>query len=202
MTRLPPDIDPESRSRLPVVRREALDEATQAAYDEIATRSATSVAGLQGPGGIMLHSPALVAVHRAYNRALRTLPELGPALTELAILVTARGMDQPFEWTTHEPAARAAGLAERTIEVVRQRLPVEGLAPREAIVIRLGSEVFGMRRVRPETYAEAERLLGRRALVSLVAVMASYTGTAVLLTVFDQQLPPGTPSTLDESPEK
>lgn len=196
MSELPADIHPESRNRLPVVRREALDAATQAAYDEVATRSATSVAGLQGPGGIMLHSPGLVGPHRAYNRALRTLPELGKALTELAILVAARGMDQPFEWTTHEGEALAAGVAPATIEVVRRRLPVDGLAPRDAIVIRLGREVFGARRVSPETYAEAERLLGRPALVSLTAVMASYAGTAVLLTVFDQQLPPGVESTL------
>lgn len=196
MPELPADIHPESRNRLPVVRREALDPATQAAYDEVATRSATSVAGLQGPGGIMLHSPSLVAVHRAYNRALRTLPELGPALTELAILVAARGMDQAFEWTTHEREALKAGLDARTIEVVRRRGAVEGLPPREAIVIRLGREVFAQRRVQPETYAEAEQLLGRRALVSLTAVMASYAGTAVLLTVFDQQLPPGVESTL------
>lgn len=63
-------------------------------------------------------------------------------------------------------------------------------------MIRLGREVFGQRRVQPATYAEAEWLLGRRALVSLTAVMASYAGTAVLLTVFDQQLPPGVESTL------
>jgi len=63
-------------------------------------------------------------------------------------------------------------------------------------VIRLGREVFGARRVSPETYAEAERLLGRHALVSLTAVMASYAGTAVLLTVFDQQLPAGVESSL------
>ncbi len=70
----PNDIDPESLNRLPVVKRQDLEPAVQSIYDEVTTRSATSVAGLQGPGGIMLHSPSLVAVHRAYNRALWTLP--------------------------------------------------------------------------------------------------------------------------------
>ena len=92
------------------MRRDALDEAMKPIYDEVATPSATSVAGLQGPGGIMLHSPSLVAAHRAYNRALRTVPDLPQALKELAILVAARAMDQAFEWTTHEGPARAAGL--------------------------------------------------------------------------------------------
>ena len=178
----------------------------QAVFDEIATPSATSVAGLQGPGGIMLHAPSLVAAHRAYNRALRTVPGLEPALTELAILLAARAMNQAFEWTVHEREARKAGLDPRAIEVVRQGLgaagldrqglDVQGLGAREAALIRLGCEVFEARRVSPDTYAEAERLLGRGPLVSLTAIMAAYTGAAVLLTVFDQQLPAGVASTL------
>jgi 4-carboxymuconolactone decarboxylase len=198
MARHPNDIDPESRNRLPVVRRDALEDAVKAIYDEVATPSATSVAGLQGPGGIMLHSPSLVAAHRAYNRALRSLPDLPSALKELAILVAARALDQAFEWTTHEGPARAAGLDERIIDVVRLRGPLDGLPEREAAIIRLGREALGERRVRPDTYADAERLFGRRALVGLVALMASYTGAAVLLTVFDQQLPPDLPSTLPD----
>ncbi len=190
------DIDPGSRNRLPVVQRAELDESVKRVFDEIATRSATSVAGLQGPGGIMLHSPSLVAAHRAYNRALRTVPDLSPALKELAILVAARAMDQAFEWTVHEREARAAGLDARTIDVVRHRGPLDGLGECEASLVRLGREVFDERRVRAATYAEAERLFGRRALVSLAAIMAAYTGAAVLLTVFDQQLPPEMPSTL------
>jgi 4-carboxymuconolactone decarboxylase len=200
MSQYPDDIDPASRNRLPVVRREDLDDAVKPAFDEIATPSATSVAGLQGPGGIMLHSPLLVAAHRAYNRALRTVPDLPPALKELAILVVAREMDQAFEWTTHEGPARAAGLDPRTIDVVRHRGPLDGLPEREAAIIRLGREALVERRVQPATYAAAERLFGRRALVSLVALMASYTGAAVLLTVFDQQLPPDLPSTLPWRP--
>jgi 4-carboxymuconolactone decarboxylase len=192
------DIDPQSRNRLPVVRRDALEDAVKPIYDEVATPSATSVAGLQGPGGIMLHSPSLVAAHRAYNRALRTVPDLPPALKELAILVAARAMDQAFEWTTHEGPARAAGLDARIIDVVRHRGPLDGLPEREAAIIRLGREALDERRVRPGTYAEAQRLFGRRALVSLTALMASYTGAAVLLTVFDQQLPPDLPSTLPD----
>jgi 4-carboxymuconolactone decarboxylase len=192
----PDDVDPASRNRLPVVRREHLDDAVKPVFDEIATPSATSVAGLQGPGGIMLHSPSLVAAHRAYNRALRTVPDLPPALKELAILVAARAMDQAFEWTTHEGPALAAGLDLAIIDVVRHRRVLDGLPEREAAIIRLGREALEARRVQPATYAEAQRLFGRRALVSLVALMANYAGAAVLLTVFDQQLPPDLPSTL------
>ncbi len=196
MSSFPPDIDAESRNRLPVVVRAELDESLKPVFDEVATRSATSVAGLQGPGGIMLHSPTLVAAHRAYNRALRTVPDVAPALKELAILVAARAMDQAFEWTVHEREALAAGLDARTIDVVRHRGSPDGLGAHEALLIRLGREVFEQHCVSPATYAQAENLFGRRALVSLTAIMAAYAGAAVLLTVFDQRLPPDMPPTL------
>lgn len=196
MASYPADIDPHSRNRLPVVRREDLDARGQRVYDEVTTRSAVSIAGLQGPGGVMLHDPLIAETHRAHNRALRTDAELGQPLTELAILVVAREMSQVFEWTVHELEARKAGLDARTIDVVKHRRPVDGLAEREAIVIRLGREVFQQRHVAAATYAEALRLFGKRLLVRITGIMATYAGTAVILTVFDQQLAPGMEPTL------
>jgi hypothetical protein len=70
------------------------------------------------------------------------------------------------------------------------------LPAKEAIIIRRGREVFQQRKLSSATYAEAERLFGRRMLVSITAIMAAYAGTAVVLTVFDQQLPPGVAATL------
>ncbi|MFM9883698.1 MAG: carboxymuconolactone decarboxylase family protein [Burkholderiales bacterium] len=187
----PTDIYPESRNRLPVVKREDLDEEGQRLFDEVTTRSAVSIAGLQGPGGMMLHNTRLAGPHRAYNRVLRTEAALGPALTELAILVVAREVNHQFEWTVHEPAARTAGLDQRTIDIVKHRKPIDGLGEKEAAIIRLGREVFRDRKVSSATYAEAERLFGRKSLVSITAIMGAYSATAVMLTVFDQQLAPG-----------
>ncbi len=187
----PSDIYPESRNRLPVVKREDLDEQGQRLFDEVNTRSAVSIAGLQGPGGMMLHNTRLAGPHRAYNRVLRTEAELGPALTELAILVVAREVSHQFEWTVHEPAARTAGLDQRAIDIVKHRKPIDGLGEKEAAIIRMGREVFRDRKVSMGTYAEGERVFGRKVLVSITSIMGAYSSTAVMLTVFDQQLAPG-----------
>jgi hypothetical protein len=65
-----------------------------------------------------------------------------------------------------------------------------------AIVIELGREIFGARRVTSATFARSLQQFGRRALVDLVALMGNYAGTAALLTVFDMQLDPGQPQPL------
>lgn len=67
---IPSDIDPSSRFRLPLPKREDLDETGKKQYDR-ASAPGASIAGLQGPSGIQLHSPNTAEHTRALNRYLR-----------------------------------------------------------------------------------------------------------------------------------
>jgi 4-carboxymuconolactone decarboxylase len=180
---LPSDIDPISRSRAPLVNRDDLDEAGQRAYDATVSNS-RSIARLRGPAGIRLHSPRSRELEY-----LRYETELGRRLTELAILVAAREMDQQFEWTLHEVEALAEGVEPETIDLIRHRRPIEGLGDKEAAIVRVGRELFQSHRLSPEVFAQAHALFGTKTLVDLVCLMGNYAGTALLLTAFDQQLP-------------
>ncbi len=181
----PDDVYPDSRNRLPLIQREEMDEQGQKAYDA-AVSNPRSLAGLQGPAGIRLHS-----ARARESEYLRYESDLGRRLTELAILVTAREMDQQFEWTVHEGVALQEGLEPAIIDVVRLRQPLTGLGEKEAAIIQLGREVFRNHRLSPDTFARALQLFGNKTLVDLVSLMGNYASTAVLLTTFDQQLPPG-----------
>jgi 4-carboxymuconolactone decarboxylase len=183
-------IDPQSRSRAPLVNRDDLDEAGQRAFDATVTNS-RSIARLQGPAGIRLHSPRSRELEY-----LRYETELGRRLTELAILVTAREMDQQFEWTLHEQEALKEGLEPQIIDVVRHRRDVEGLDEKDAAIIRVGRELFRSHRLSDEAYAQAHALFGTKTLVDLICLMGNYAGTALLLSAFDQQLPPDMEPTL------
>src|SRR5215472_7478984 len=80
------DIDPKSGSRLPLPRREDLDEAGRRIYDSLADPTGGTLRGLRGPGGILLHSPQFARYARALNRYLRYEAGLGGRVRELAIL--------------------------------------------------------------------------------------------------------------------
>ena len=67
---MPSDIDPQSGFRLPLPKREDLDEAGKQHYDRAATPG-TSLAGLQGPSGIQLYSPRTAEHMRALAGRLR-----------------------------------------------------------------------------------------------------------------------------------
>ena len=187
---MPSDIDPQSGFRLPLPKREDLDEAGKAHYDR-ATAPGASIAGLQGPTGIGLYSPKASAHARALNRYLRFEAGFAPRVREIAILTTAREMDSQFEWSAHEPEALKEGVESRVIDVIKHRLPTAGLDETDATVIELGRQIFRDHRVTPETFAKVKALFGPNKLVELVMLMGNYAGTAALLTAVDMQLHPG-----------
>jgi 4-carboxymuconolactone decarboxylase len=189
--KLPKDVYVDSLSRLPLLERDELDAHDRKHYDEVAGPNSRTLVGLRGPSGIWLHSPGLAASMRAANQYLRFETALGRRLTELAILVTARELDNQFEWTAHEPAAIAAGLDAKIVDVVKRRRPVTGLGPHEALIIGFGRELFRWRKIRSRTFARAVSAFGRRGVLELAALMGNYAMTAAILNTVDQRLPPG-----------
>jgi 4-carboxymuconolactone decarboxylase len=188
MRELPADIYPDSLSRAPLLKREELDEHGRKYYDAVTGPGSRTLAGLQGPSGIWLHSPRLAQHLRAANQYLRYETTLDRRLTELAILVTAREIDNQFEWTAHESAALAEGLEPEIIDVVKHRKPIAGMADTEALIITFGRELFRDRHLRSETFARAVATLGQTGVLDLTALMGNYAMTALILTAFDQQV--------------
>jgi putative methionine-R-sulfoxide reductase with GAF domain/alkylhydroperoxidase family enzyme len=190
------DVDPASGCRLPLPRREDLDEEGRCLYDRLADPDGGTLRGLRGPGGIQLHSPELSRRSRPVNHYLRYESGLGGRVRELAILATAREHDSQFEWAAHEPAALAEGISQEIIDLIRWRGSTAALAEADAIVIDLAREMFGARQVSQQTYARALQQFGPRRLVDLVALMGNYASTAALLTAFAMQLDDGQPPPL------
>jgi 4-carboxymuconolactone decarboxylase len=188
----PSDIYADSGNRLPLVKRDSLDPAGQKIYDQLNSPNGGSLAGLRGPGGIMLHAPKVSELNSALNRYLRS-PETGfdGHVRELAILVTAREFNSQFEWAAHESVALKEGVSPATIDVVKQRKILRGVPEADAVVIQLGREIYGNKKVGAATYARAVKQFGPERLINLVALMGNYAGTAALLATFDMQLLPG-----------
>ncbi len=164
---LPRDIQPDSRNRL--------------------TARPSSADGATGAAAIRRSGSSLNA---------RWESPLGRPLMELAILVTAREHDQPYEWSLHEMEAIAVGLDPAVIDIVRQRGALTELGERERVVIQMGREIFGEHHLSAETYRHARDLLGESNLVDVIDLMARYAGTAARLSAFNQHMPPGWPQFL------
>ena len=188
---LPKDVYPDSRFRLPLPKREDMDDYGKRVFDTMVDPGRRSLVGLNGPAGIRMYDPKVAEMMNTANLYLRRETGFGDRLTEIAILTTAREMDNQFEWAAHEKAGRGAGVEPRIIDIIRYRRPVTGLSEKEALVVTFGRELFGQKKVSSATFADALRLFGRRGLVDLTSLMAFYSATSALLNAFDMQLPAG-----------
>jgi 4-carboxymuconolactone decarboxylase len=175
---LPDDVFPDSRGRLPIVNRDDLDDEGKAAYDRYMSPDSTSLAGIQGPGGLRLHANADKSSSRVDGK-----------VRELVRLVIAREMDQQFEWTLHEPVALRQGLSPDTIDAIRYNRSLNGVPDMESAVIQMGREVFREHRVSSETYSRLTRHFGRKDLIQITQLMGGGMNSFFLLYMFDVHLP-------------
>ncbi len=76
---------------------------------------------------------------------------------------------EKFEWAAHEPVGLKDGL-----DIVKYRWGVEGLPETEAVIIQLGREMFGEKKVDSVTFAKALKIFGKKQLVELVTLMGGY----------------------------
>jgi 4-carboxymuconolactone decarboxylase len=191
---LPPDIDPRSYSRLPLVQKNALDAEGQRIFEAINGPDAT-VPRL-GPPNNTMHSLAAAEPYDKLNQLLRRTV-VGPAFFEISTLVPAREFNQQYEWTGHEIGAQRAGVDQKVIDVIKFDRPVTGLPEKEATVIEFGRAMLrGDHQVPPEMFAKMVALFGRQGTIEIVMIMGDYTMTAMLLNAVDQHLPPDRPPLL------
>jgi len=193
----PADVDRQSGFRLPLPKREDLDENGREAYDRGTTPGATA-AGLQGPTGIQLYSTKTAPLHSALNTYLRREAGISPRIREIAIMTTAREFDSVFEWNAHEPEGLKEGVPPAVVDAIKNRKALDGLDPTDAIVIQFGRELWRDHKVTSATFARAKDVFGPNQLVDLVMLMGNYASTAALLTAFDMQIHEGESRLLPE----
>jgi 4-carboxymuconolactone decarboxylase len=182
---------------MPPLRDAELNAAQRAAAAELA---AGPRGGVVGPFIAALRSPELMTRLQRLGEYLRYRNALGPRLTELAVLITARAWSQPFEWAMHVGEAEARGIARATIAAIgRSRRPAR-MAADEAIVYDYLRELHATHAVSDGVYARAVAAFGESAVVDLTAVAGYYTTLAMILNVARTPVPPGERSSLAKLP--
>lgn len=190
----PKDVDARTANRFPPVSRADLDDYGKKVYDAHVAEGIN--VSSSGPVSLRLWDPGVAEHGHAMNQYVRNKAGLPPKLVELVILTTTRELNAAYEYSSHEPAGLNAGLSQQTIDVVKNKRPVAGLAEQEAAIIQLTREAVGQRKVSSETFARAEKLFGKKALVTMGGIMGEYTSAAILLAIADQHMPPGRRSLL------
>lgn len=158
-------------------------------YEKIATKRGA----VRGPFASLMHSPELAERVGDLGEHLRFGGTLPGDIRELAVLVTARAINQPYEWIAHAKIARAEKLPDDVIERVRTRGDLAALTPRLARPARVVQHVLALESIPRDLQDQVERELGIAGLMELVVLVGHYRLIAGVLFAFDTPLPDGTP---------
>jgi 4-carboxymuconolactone decarboxylase len=178
---LPPDINPVTLSRLPPVTAEDLDEEGKRL---LAAR--TNYTPGPGPTHVSVYSPRDLDLGIPSG----TKSPVGPRYFQLAVLITAREIDQQYEWTAHELAGRRQNLEQSVIDVVKYNRDVTSLSEKDATLVTFGRTLFREHRVSSELWQKMVSDFGRQRTVQLMMIMGEYFKAGFMMNAVDQHLPP------------
>ncbi len=187
---LPPDIDSQSYSRLPIVKRADLDEDGKRIYDELAGGPGKTVTPT-GPAAISLYSPKAAEAIQMLNQYLRFHGLLKQRDFEVAILVVAREFDQQYEWSGHEMGARTAKVPDAVIDAIKFNKDANGFSDRDTLLINFTRQLLHQHKLDSDLYAKAVDTFGRQGTLELATIIGDYAMAAMMLNATDQHLPPG-----------
>jgi 4-carboxymuconolactone decarboxylase len=166
---------------------DALPPEAKRVYEKIAAKRGA----VRGPFASLLHHPELAERVGELGEYLRFGGTLPGDVRELAVLVTARAIDQPYEWVAHAKIARREGLPDDVIERVRTRGDLSTLPPRLARAARVVHHVLACESIPRALHDEVEQELGLGGLMELVVLVGHYRLIAGVLFAFDTPLPDG-----------
>jgi len=147
-----------------------------------------------GPYGSLMHHPALAEKVGDLGEFLRFKGTLPGDIRELAILVTARSVNQAYEWVAHARIGKNEGLPDDVIEKVRTRGDLSTLPAKYAGPVRLVQHVLAYESIPQALLDRVQGELGIGGVMELVALAGQYRLIAGVLFAFDTPLPDGTPS--------
>jgi len=187
---LPPDISPVTLSRFAPVTPADLDEAGQ----KILAARATPATPGPGPGAAGGYSPRTSEGRGILGRALgvpsgENFPA-GNRIYQLVVLIAARDIDQQYEWSAHEPMGLRAGLEQSVIDVVKYDRPVDGLAEKDATLIRFFRALLREHKVGSELFAKMIAAYGKQRTVEMMDLAGDYWTVGTMMNAGDQHLPP------------
>ena len=182
-------------SRLPALTREQLDESGQELWDQIVSTRPKGIVdssgGLRGPFNPWLFAPEVGRRTADLGAHLRFGVSVERRLLELAIITTGARWKAEFEWWAHVPMAREHGVSEPVIEAIGRGETPHFERDDERIVYAVATQLGADGHIDPQTYRDAQALLGDRGMVEIVTLCGYYVLVSYTLNAFDIGLPGG-----------
>ncbi len=144
-----------------------------------------------GPFAMLIYSPELMNNARAMGDYLRYNSAFDSALSEFAILITAREWSQDYEWSVHYPIAIKAGLKPEIAQALKEGRRPEGMSEEQTIVYDFTIELQRYKQVSDVTFAKTEKRFGKKGAIDLAGIAGYYTFLAMEMNMARRPAPIG-----------
>jgi 4-carboxymuconolactone decarboxylase len=144
-----------------------------------------------GPFAMLIYSPELMNNARAMGDYLRYNSAFDSALSEFAILITAREWSQDYEWSVHYPIAIKAGLKPEIAQALKEGRRPEGMSEEQTIVYDFTIELQRYKQVSDVTFTKTEKRFGKKGAIDLAGIAGYYTFLAMEMNMARRPAPIG-----------
>ena len=168
------------KDRLPLMEMQAMDPAQRQAAEALIAGPRKAVIGPFIP---LLRSPELLDRMQRVGEYLRFRNAIPQKLVELAILVTARHVDNAFEWVVHQPLAVKEGVSRATIEAINAGQRPGAMDEDEAMVHDFVRELLRTSFVSDAVYARMLARFGEHGVVDLTGTVGYFVAVCYVMNV-------------------
>lgn len=171
----------------PITARSQMPEENQAVADAV-----LKVFGhIRGPFSMLLHSPGLAERLLPMVTFVRESSVVEPGLRFAAILTAARERGAAYVWAAQVAQARANGIREELIDLVRSGGDAAKLPQDEREVVNYVRELMRTNRVDAATFDVLKNKYSAQWLVELTAIVNFFGFVAGICNAFEVQPPAG-----------
>lgn len=168
-------------ARVPVVERADLPEEARAIYDEIAE----SRGKVQGPFGVLLHSPELALRTARLGAYVRYEAPVPTRHRHLVALIASQAFDCQYEFTVHARLAREEGIPAEAVAAIAAGDVPTGLPALESTLVAFARQLVLDHRVEDAVFQELVKEVGLRGVTDIVGAIAYFSMIAFPLNAFD-----------------
>lgn len=172
-----------------VMESEGSSSDAQSIYDEI-TKLRGGVVNLYR---ILANQPPALRAFMFMSRYVREDSSLQPQLRELAILVTAHGLDVEYERVHHLAAARKLGVPEQKLNGIATWRTSDAYAPVERAVMAYADQIAHSGHIDDSTMRNLLRHFSPQQVIDLAVTVAWYHFCAALIVPLGVEVEDGSP---------
>jgi 4-carboxymuconolactone decarboxylase len=145
---------------------------------------------IRGPFSMLLHSPKLAEKMLQLVKFNRDESIVEPQLRSIAILSSVREREAAYVWAAQVGAARRAGLAEATIDLLRAKGDPTSLGEDERDIVTYTRQLVRSNRVDQAVFDRLQKRHGTQWLVELTAAAGYFGMLSGVVNAFEVAAPP------------